>query len=75
MKIYCVKHIMIKRLTPLQTQTHLRVILALRGQLYVHLKKHRVEATTPMWLLYFWSQMQCPAVNLMISLSKTPSQR
>lgn len=75
MKIYCVKHIMIKRLTPLQTQTHLSVIWALWGQLYMHLKKHRVKATTPEWLLYFWSQMQCPAVNLMISPSKTPSER
>lgn len=75
MKIYCVKHIMMKRLTTLQTQTHLGVVLALWGQLYVHLKEHRVQATTPERLMYFWSQMQCPAVNLMISLSKTPSER
>lgn len=72
MKIYCVKHIMIKRLTPLQTQPRLSVIWALWGQLYVHLKKQRVKATTPEWLMYFWSQMQCPAVNLMISPSKYP---
>lgn len=28
MKIYCVKHIMIKRLTPLQTNAHLSFILS-----------------------------------------------
>lgn len=68
MKIHCVKHIMTKRLTPLQTQPHLSVMWALRGQRHMHLKKHKVKATTPEWLMSFQSQMQCPAVNLMISL-------
>lgn len=72
MKVYCVKHLMIERLTPLHTQSHLTLTSALLRQLCMRLKKHRVKATTPEWLMYFWSEMQCPAVNLMIFYPKAP---
>ena len=65
---FSVKYIMTKRLTTEPTPSQFLVTGALGGQRYVPVWTDRLgsPATPTAWLMCFWAQIQCPAVNLII---------